>query len=194
MGENVAGPWIDRRTGKTVIVRDVVNDGDELVIISSVGQIPPDVFSNFFVKVSEEEINNSAGIMPEVSGDQMLSIINNGIDSDDIITKTEPIGQNQNIEKPINKTVKNVSVKKEEPLSQNKTIIKKVFDKMENEPEIEFSVNINEWPINELKMLVDVLDIPFADISNYVISNYLNKDVLVEAFSSYLQQAIENNK
>ena len=28
MGEDIQGPWLDRRTGRTVMVRDMIMDGD----------------------------------------------------------------------------------------------------------------------------------------------------------------------
>ena len=192
----ISGTWLDRRTGKTVIVRDAVMDGDQMVIMSSIGAIPPDVFSTYFVQMSEEDYG-SAGLTPEVSGDAMLAAINNGLSEDEKITKTETL-----LDKPIvNNTIQTISTNsqvkteqksEENNISQNTAIIKKVFDKMEIEPMITFSVNIDEWPINELKMLVNTLDIPFEDISDYVITNYLNKHTLIECFNKYLQGAFEN--
>ena len=195
--EDIQGAWLDRRTRKTVIVRDMIMDGDQLVIMSSVGSIPPDIFSNYFVRMSEEDYGTT-GIQPELSGDAALAAINSGLSADEQIRKTElntisldkPLPTNNT--KPTEQEKTPVIV--EQPVSQNTNIIKKVFDKMEVEPEIAFSINIEEWPIKELKMLVNVLDIPFVEISDYIITQYLNKEVLSKCFSDYLRKALENDK
>ena len=87
--EGIAGPWIDRRTGKTVIVRDAIQDGDQMIIISSVGQIPAEVFQNYFVQISEEEYSAaSLGISKEVTGSELVQQINRGLDSELQIKQT----------------------------------------------------------------------------------------------------------
>lgn len=196
--EDIQGAWLDRRTGKTVMVRDMIMDGDQMVIMSSAGSIPPDIFSNYFVRMSEEDYG-TAGIQPELSGDAALAAINSGLSADEQITKTEVKTISLDKPLPTNNTVKSSEQEKtpvvvEQPVSQNVNIIKKVFDKMEVEPEIAFSINIEEWPIKELKMLVNVLDVPFDEISDYIITQYLNKEVLSKCFSDYLREALETDK
>lgn len=195
--EDIQGAWLDRRTGKTVIVRDMIMDGDQMVIMSSVGSIPPDIFSNYFVRMSEEDYGTN-GVQPELSGDAALAAINSGLSADEQIRKTEVNTISLDKPLPTNNTKPTEQEKTpvivEQPVSQNTNIIKKVFDKMEVEPEIAFSINIEEWPIKELKMLVNVLDIPFDEISDYIITQYLNKEVLSKCFSDYLRKALENDK
>lgn len=196
---DIEGQWLDRRTGKTVFVRDMIQDGENMVIVSSIGTIPPEVFSNYFVRMSDEDYGNT-GVMPEMSGDAMIAAINNGLSEEEKITaaptildipitkKSNDNSDNVTIE---NKPVNNISKQKQ---NTNTQLIKKVFDKMNTEPQITFSVNLDEWPIKELNMLINVLDIPFDDISDYVITNYLSKEILISCFSEYLQKALENDK
>lgn len=200
--EEIAGPWLDRRTGKTVMVRDAIMDGDEMVIISSIGQIPNDVFSNFFIRMSDEEYS-AAGIAPEVSGNQLLSKINAGVDTDLQIAKTTeaptitldtPIGGPN--EPPVKTTSSTTTeVKQDKPIEQTQTqndkLIQKVFEKHNNEPTVNISIDINEWPVVQLKMLIDTFDVSFEEISRYIIKHYLNEEILIENFSEYLKTELE---
>ena len=71
--------------------------------------------------------------------------------------------------------------------SQNINLIKKVFEKHKNEPTINFNINIDEWPVAQLKMLISVFDVSFDEISDYIINEYLTPKILKEYFSEYLK-------
>jgi hypothetical protein len=204
--EGIAGPWIDRRTGKTVIVRDAIQDGDQMIIISSAGQIPTDVFQNYFVQISEEEYSAaSLGISKEVSGSELVQQVNRGLDGDlqikqantNQITLDTPIGgpsiqtteKPQVTQPPVIETKTVIETKQEKVVSesQNINLIKKVFDKHTNEPTINFNINIDEWPVAQLKMLISVFDVSFDEIADYVINEYLTPEILKEYFSEYLK-------
>lgn len=198
--EGIAGPWIDRRTGKTVIVRDAIQDGDQLIIISSVGQIPAEVFQNYFVQISEEEYSaESLGISKEVTGSELVQQINRGLDSElqikqtNQITLDTPIGgsttETTRTEPPQVTQSPIIETKQENIVSesQNINLIKKVFEKHTNEPTINFNINIDEWPVAQLKMLISVFDVSFDEISDYIINEYLTPKILKEYFSEYLK-------
>ena len=198
--EGIAGPWIDRRTGKTVIVRDAIQDGDQMIIISSVGQIPAEVFQNYFVQISEEEYSAaSLGISKEVTGSELVQQINRGLDSELQIKQTNQITLDTPIGGPITETTRTetpqatqspiIKTKQENIVSesQNINLIKKVFEKHTNEPTINFNINIDEWPVAQLKMLISVFDVSFDEISDYIINEYLTPKILKEYFSEYLK-------
>lgn len=204
--EGIAGPWMDRRTGKTVMVRDAIQDGDDLVIMSSVGQIPTDVFQNYFVQVSEEEYSaSSQGVSKEVTGTQLLQQVNSGLEEGlkisatvekPTITLDTPIGgRSEPISKP-NKQQSTVAPEvKNEPkieIENNNTIlIKKVFDKHNIEPTVDFGIDITEWPVDQLKMLINVFDISIEEICDYVIKHYLNEEMLRKNLSQYFTEEIK---
>ena len=202
--EGIAGPWIDRRTGKTVIVRDAIQDGDQMIIISSVGQIPAEVFQNYFVQISEEEYSAaSLGISKEVTGSELVQQINRGLDSELQIKQTNQITLDTPIGGPTTETTRTETITenpqvKQSPIietkqenivseSQNINLIKKVFEKHTNEPTINFNINIDEWPVAQLKMLISVFDVSFDEISDYIINEYLTPKILKEYFSEYLK-------
>ena len=46
MGEDLQGKWLDKRSGKTIIVDDMIMDGDDMLIKTSIGIIRGDIFTN----------------------------------------------------------------------------------------------------------------------------------------------------
>jgi hypothetical protein len=202
MGEDFTGKWVDRRTGKEIYVRDVIMDGDTMCIMSSIGQIDPMVFQNYYVKMSEEEYSAS-NIRPEVSGQQLINEINKGLDNDERISNVKqtnnitldtPIGNNG---KPVTTQTtqnKKETIKQTSQSINNETLIKKVFDKHTSEPIIDFNVNLDDWPIEQLKMLINVLDVSFDELSTYIIKNYLSEEILITEFSKYLKTSLGIDK
>jgi hypothetical protein len=171
-----------------------------MIIISSAGQIPTDVFQNYFVQISEEEYSAaSLGISKEVSGSELVQQVNRGLDGDlqikqantNQITLDTPIGgpSIQTTEKPQVTQPPVIETKKENVINEttNINLIKKVFDKHTNEPTINFDINIDEWPVAQLKMLISVFDVSFDEIADYVINEYLTPEILKEYFSEYLK-------
>ena len=202
MGEEFTGKWVDRRTGKEIYVRDVIMDGDTMCIMSSIGQIDPMVFQNYYVKISEEEYSAN-NIRPEVSGQQLINEINKGLDNDERISNVKhtnnitldtPIGNNG---QPVTtQTTKNKkeSIKQTPQSLNNEILIKKVFEKHNTKPVIDFNVNLDNLPIEQLKMLINVLDVSFDEISSYIIKHYLSEEIFIKEFSNYLKTSLEINK
>lgn len=202
MGEDFTGKWLDRRSGKEIFVRDVIMDGDTMCIMSSIGQIDPNVFQQYYVKVSEEEYSAS-NIKPQVSGQQLLNEINKGLDESERITTVThtnnitldtPIGNNG---KPVTTQAtqnKKETIKQTKQSINNETLIKKVFDKHTTEPLVDFNVNLDDWPIEQLKMLITVLDVSVDEISTYIIKNYLSEEILITEFSNYLKTSLGIDK
>lgn len=202
MGEDFTGKWLDRRSGKEIFVRDVIMDGDTMCIMSSIGQIDPNVFQQYYVKVSEEEYSAS-NIKPQVSGQQLLNEINKGLDESERITTVThtnnitldtPIGNNG---KPVTTQAtqnKKETIKQTKQSINNETLIKKVFDKHTTEPLVDFNVNLDDWPIEQLKMLITVLDVSVDEISTYIIKNYLSEETLITEFSNYLKTSLGIDK
>ena len=53
-GMGLTGKWMNKRTGKAVNIRQTIQDGDNMIIISDQGQIPMEVFSRDYVQVSDD--------------------------------------------------------------------------------------------------------------------------------------------
>lgn len=200
------GKWVNIHTNDVVMVRDTIQDGEQMLVITDKGQIPMKDFVNY-VQIEDGEVvptlqdlygnpqNNSA----------LLAQINQGIPVEDrITTNTEPpdkkykkllegLGEQPHTSKskPIIEEKSVIEIKEEPKKNPNYELIKKVFDKFPVERSIEFSIIEEEWPFKEFNMLVNILDVPVEDICSYVIDNYLDKENLVKALTKYFQQFIK---
>ena len=204
------GKWVNIHTNDVVMVRDTIQDGEQMLVITDRGQIPMKDFVNY-VQIEDGEVIPTLQDLygNPGSNNALLAQINQGIPAEDrITTNTEPInkkhsklleglGEQKQINKPKptikeDKEEKSVIEIKEEPKKNlNYELIKKVFDKFPVERSIEFSIIEEEWPFKEFNMLVNILDVPVEDICSYVIDNYLNKENLVKALTKYFQQFIK---
>ncbi len=193
------GKWVNLHTGHEVLVRDTIQDGDQMMVITDSGQIPMRDFTNY-IQIEEGETIPS---LQDVYGSQvnLQAQINQGIPTEDRISlndTTKPTRNSKLLEGLGNQKSNNIEKPKEEnvipqPINENKNydLIKKVFDKFPVERSLEFYIVEEEWPFKEFNMLVNILDVPVEDICSYVIDNYLNKGKLVEALTQYFTQFIK---
>lgn len=189
------GKYVNRLTGKAIHVRDSVQDGESLLIISDQGQLTMKEFSEY-IQVEEGEelyipnVNDLYG--DKKPNQQLLAEINRGIDPEDRIK----IGQNDNscMHTEVSNdgsTVITTIATKQKPTNKNYDLIKKVLDKFPVERTINFEIVEEEWPFKEFNMLVNVLDVPIKDICDYVIDNFFDKEHLSSALSKYFEEHIK---
>ena len=62
-GMGLTGKWMNKRTGKAVNIRQTIQDGDNMIIISDQGQIPMGVFSRYYVHVSDDLYDDSGKVV-----------------------------------------------------------------------------------------------------------------------------------
>ena len=198
------GKWVNIHTNDVVFVRDTIQDGDQMLVITDKGQIPMKDFVNYIQIEEGEVIPTLQDLYGGSQNNNLLAQLNQGIPEEDRLTTTDitndskiakltkGLGQH-NINKKSEYQDKKSEIKIEEEPKKNSNydLIKKVFDKFPVERSIEFSIIEEEWPFKEFTMLVNILDVPVEDICSYVIDNYLNKDNLVKALSKYFQQFIK---
>lgn len=187
------GKYIHKSTGQTIYVRDSVQDGEKLLIISDKGQMTMKEFGEY-IQVEEGEdiyipsINDLYG--DRKPNQQLLAEINRGIDPADRIK----VGQNNSgVHTEVSNdgsTVITTIATKQEPINKNYELIKKVLDKFPIERTINFEIVEEEWPFKEFNMLVNVLDVPIKDICDYVIDNFFDKEHLSLALSKYFEEHI----
>lgn len=199
------GKWVNMYTQDIVMVRDTIQDGDQMLVITDKGQIPMKDFTNYVQLEDDEIVPSIQDLYNGQPNNSLLAQINQGIPAEDQITTNnissvkknkkhnklleglgEPIKTNSKKEQDNKKST--VKIEEETKKNSNYDLIKKVFDKFPVERSIEFSIIEEEWPFKEFNMLVNILDVPVEDICSYVIDNYLNKDNLTKALAKYFQQ------
>ena len=169
-GMDIAGSWINKRTGQKVNVRQSVQDGDNMIIITDKGQISMEVFSRDYIQASDEIYDESGKVIDSkpMEMDEDLSAImdyENGNNGMPAYTPTPVVNPNDQI-------------------------IKKVFDKLTSFPEVKVDIKWDDFPEAQINTLVNFLDVKIEDISKYIINNYVNSQALSESIDKILKDKL----
>lgn len=196
-GSMPTGKWVNKYNGQEIYVRDTINDGNHMLIITDIGQLTMNEFSDY-IQLEEGEVIPTLNDLYGSKINNLQAAINQGLPTEDRINlNNEPkpsILKNEITQTNFNKETK--SQNKPQPkkeYNKNYDLIKKVFDKFPIDRSIEFSIIEEQWPFKEFNMLVNILDVPIEDICSYIIDNYLNKDKLVESLTEYIKDIIDKN-
>ena len=168
-GMDIAGYWMNKRTGQKVNVRQSVQDGDNMIIITDKGQISMEVFSRDYIQASDEIYDENGKVIDSkpMEMDEDLGAImdyenNNGISA----YTPAPV------------------------VNPNDQIIKKVFDKLTSFPEVKVDIKWDDFPEAQINTLVNFLDVKIEDISQYIINNYINSQALSESIDKILKDKL----
>jgi len=168
----ISGIWMNKRTGQKVNVRQSVQDGDNMIIITDKGQISMEVFSRDYIQASDEIYNESGQIIDNkpMEMDEDLSAIM------DYENNTSPT-YNQ-VPAPV--------------INPNDQIIKKVFDKLSSFPEVNVEIKWDDFPEAQINTLVNFLDVKIEDISAYIVNNYINSKALSNSIDKILTDKLNS--
>lgn len=169
-GMGITGTWMNKRTGQKVNVRQSVQDGDNMIIITDRGQISMDVFSRDYIQASDEIYDESGKV-----------IDNKPMEMDEDLGAIMDY-ENSNVGMPAYESIPVVN--------PNDQIIKKVFDKLTSFPEVKVDIQWDDFPEAQINTLVNFLDVKVADISNYIINNYVNSQALSESIDKILKDKL----
>jgi hypothetical protein len=73
-------------------------------------------------------------------------------------------------------------------VNKNYDLINKIFVKNNSKPNIKLDIDWADFPANELKMLVDFLDVPKEDISDYISKKFDMQQLFVESLCDFLKE------
>ena len=174
-GMGLTGKWMNKRTGKAVNIRQTIQDGDNMIIISDQGQIPMEVFSRDYVQVSDDIYDDSGKV---VGHEEATNSDIGAIEEYEKMYGVEPlVPQATSTVAPIN----------------NEQIIKKVFDKLSSYPQIDVNIKWDNFPEAQINTLVEFLDVNIDDISAYIIKNYVNAEALALEITEVLKNKLHKN-
>lgn len=180
-GSMLSGKWFNPATGETIMVRNAVETPDGMQIMTSIGPMTGEQFSQF-VKAEEEGAAPQASVQaappqqPNFGGEEALAELNS---AKALVTQTNTPQVKQEI------------VQQPQPTNSNQQILKKLFDKKKTEPQIKIQIEWDEFPKSELETFINVLDISREDIASYIIENYLDTYHMIEAVSDFLDNELE---
>lgn len=174
-GMGLTGKWMNKRTGKAVNIRQTIQDGDNMIIISDQGQIPMEVFSRDYVQVSDDIYDDSGKV---VGHEEATNSDIGAIEEYEKMYGVDPlVPQATPTVTPIN----------------NEQIIKKVFDKLSSYPQIDVNIKWDNFPEAQINTLVEFLDVNIDDISAYIIKNYVNVEALALEITEVLKDKLHKN-
>ena len=173
-GMGLTGRWMNKRTGKAVNIRQTIQDGDNMIIISDQGQISMEVFSRDYVQVSDDIYDESGKVVghEEATNDDI-----GAIEEYEKMYGVDPLTPQAPTVAPIN----------------NEQIIKKVFDKLSSYPQIDVNIKWDNFPEAQINTLVEFLDVNVNDISAYIIKNYVNAEALALEITEVLNNKLHKN-
>ena len=171
----ISGIWMNKLTGQKVNVRQSVQDGDNMIIITDKGQISMEIFSRDYIQASDEIYDESGKVIDNkpMEMDEDLSVIIN-------------YEKNGNTVSPIYNPVPAPVI------NPNDQIIKKVFDKLSSFPEVNVEIKWDEFPEAQINTLVNFLDVKIEDISAYIVNNYINSKALSDSIDKILTDKLNS--
>ena len=174
-GMGLTGKWMNKRTGKAVNIRQTIQDGDNMIIISDQGQIPMEVFSRDYVQVSDDIYDDSGKV---VGHEEATNSDIGAIEEYEKMYGVDPLVPQAT------STVASIN---------NEQIIKKVFDKLSSYPQIDVNIKWDNFPEAQINTLVEFLDVSIDDISTYIIKNYVNAEALALEINEVLKNKLHKN-
>ena len=178
-------------------------------IITDKGHIDFQTFSNDYIQASEdiydesgkkigtEEINTSEIIQAsrpiDIKHTQKNKLVDDFILIDEIAHDDE---QHNSTAKLITRDEIDHSItsyatpKQETQIKQQSTfdIIDKVFSRAGCQPKINIDIDWDNIPVAQIDTLINYLDVPASDVADYIITKYINSDVLSEEITRRLSQ------
>ena len=179
----INGQWMNIHTGDIITVANsFMDESDQMILRTNKGNLSFDEFSRNYIQTSDE-------VIQEMSASEQLSqeqLDNNLILPDDdllIDDVTVNINDTNNVD---------IITKEEKEEKDNSTnsIIEDIFNKIDTTPNIEIVLNWDKFPINDIKTLTKYLNLTLEDIADYIVTKYVNKEIITLSVKDYLNNLL----
>lgn len=178
-GPSIEGKWYNKRTGQTVVVRDMMMSDEGMQIFTTDNQlIDGDEFSRDYIQCDDtvyDSQGNVTGNTEPVDYDSMFAGMRT--EQPNAPTYSDIMGP------PVNYVKDDI-----EPKVSNKKFdtLDSLFSKLEKLPDVSCSISWKKIPKSEIKMLKTYFDITDDDIAEYVYTKYCTP----ETIKSSIKEAI----
>lgn len=208
----ISGKWMNKFTGQVIYVRDSVIDGDQMVIITGNGTLTMDEFANNYIQASDDIYDEKGNIISNAVMDFSeicetkpktgnVKLFNDESNINENFVRIESYNSNTYDATPlfintgytVSATTLDVSIINEQDLyevNENYKLIDKLFNKVNFIPKININIESENFPKEQLKMLVDIYDITEQEIADYIRLNYLSEDILNESISQCIKKEL----
>ena len=176
-GADISGAWYNPKTGQKVIARQMISDGNEMLVQTDQGLINMNEFSNF-VQMGDEIYDDSG-----------VKIGNESVDISEVFSdyNAQQELNNDLLTKPLKSSSKPKEAKStieivEEPSKDiNEEILDRAFSKIEGNPRItNIEIDWDGLPIDKIKSMIDLMDLSVADVSKYILKKYFKTSNIIE--------------
>ena len=180
---SISGKWYNKRTGRTIIVRDSYFDDAGMQVMTADGQmINGDEFSRDYIQCDEtiyDENGQSTGQSEEIDYDAMFSGMQSSTPEMNYAGDTL-LKQDALVIKP---TVQAVQ-------PENNPALDKLFSKLDDYPTLDINIKWDKIPISELNMLKNIFDLTNDDIAEYIYNNYCTDVEIKKAISEAITRML----
>lgn len=196
-GPQITGKWFNPHSGDVINVRDSLIDGDEMYLITDKGRMSMQEFQQY-LQVDENDAIPNGPVVPQPSADiksQLAVTTTNEValspDLDIFVDKTiqeQPMVQSSiTVNTPVNTTVNTPASTSANTHKENKSfeMIDKIFTKSNIVPKIKLIIEDDNFPYNELAMLMEYFDVSPDDIAEYVKDKFITGDIIKDCIGSY---------
>lgn len=182
-GMSISGKWYNKRTGRTITVRDSYFDDAGMQVMTSDGQmINGDEFSRDYIQCDDtiyDENGQSTGQTGEIDYDAMFSGLQPSTTEMDYAADAL-LKQDAQVIKPT------VTVVQQE----NNPALDKLFSKLDDYPSLDINIKWDKIPISELNMLKNIFDLTNDDIAEYIYNNYCTDVEIKKAISEAITRML----
>lgn len=202
----IRGKWFNKITGQVIHVRDSIIDGDNMIVVSDIGNINMNEFSDNYIQMSDDIYDESGHIIDNNKADISQINVDNRRVTPDMISQTTEITDYRDTRKDIKETkqiernIIDKSTIKQYNKTENKTeetnsekLLRKLFEKKQfNSNNIKLNINIESenFPTQELNMLKMIYDVSDTDIATYIKDHIITDEFVILA----IKQFISDNK
>ena len=173
-GPSIEGKWYNKRTGKTITVKDMMMSDDGMQIFTTDNQlIDGDEFSRDYIQCDDtvyDNNGNATGTIDKVDYNSMFA----DIGADESAFNDTSI-YNDNSTSVVNKKFDTLD---------------SLFSKLEKLPEVSCSISWKKIPRSELKMLKTYFDITDEDIADFVYTKYCTPETIKTSIKDAITKLI----
>lgn len=176
-GSMITGKWLNTMNGMIITVVDtVIDENNQMVIVTDKGTIEMNEFSTNFVQCDDETLNifNNTS-KAAASSKQNVTTLKNLRDEFDLFD-----------EEPVKDKKSTVSIDTKCESNDNQSVIDKLFKKIHSKPEIIIDIKWDDFPKEQIDMLINFLDVEKSEITKYLIKNYFDSKTLEEAIEKMI--------
>ena len=178
-GPSIEGKWYNKRTGKTITVKDMMMSDEGMQIFTTDNQlIDGDEFSRDYIQCDDtvyDTNGNVTGTSESVDYESMFG----GIDTDQSV-----FNNNTSLYDDPASTIESAVVNKKFDTLDS------LFSKLEKLPEVSCSISWKKIPRSELKMLKTYFDITDEDIAEYVYVKYCTPETIKSSIKHAITKLI----